>query len=236
MNPALAVTKLHLNLRRMTFVVPLSITALVALISVLISFLFWRGGSIPGSTEWIAGSRANPGLVYAFSGFMGWFGVSTVSTRFPFALSLGSTRKGFTFGTLLWQVVISLYVTAVFAVLMLIEVATGHWFSNFYIFDNYFLGAGNLGQLVLNVFLGMMVVLSVGGVFAASWVRFATRGPQLLSGGLAVVLLVALLVILPSVSSILAAFQLWWLGVAALVTIAISSLGTWAFLRTATVR
>lgn len=65
MNTTISTTKLHFNKRETTFLVPLYITATVAVISVLIAVLFWRGGSVPGTAEWIQSSQSNPGILYA---------------------------------------------------------------------------------------------------------------------------------------------------------------------------
>jgi hypothetical protein len=236
MSTLIPTTKLHLNKREVTFVVPLYITAVVAVVSVLISFLFWRSGSIPGTADWVSGSQANPGILYALAGFLVYLGVQSVATTFPFALTLGATRRGFAGGTVLWAVLVSAYLAAVFAVLMTIEVATGHWFSDLYVFDVYVLGAGDLGRLLPVVFLGALTMLTLGGVFGAAWLRFGARGPQLIGVSLGLVLVLALIVLIPSAADIFSAFQLWWLAVAALVVISLSSIGTWRLLRTAIVR
>lgn len=236
MSMTISTTKLHLNKREATFGVPLYITAVVAVISVLISFLFWRSGSVPGTPAWVQGSQSNPGIAYALAGFLGYLGVQSVATTFPFALTLGATRRGFVGGTFLWGVAASAYMTLVFAVLTMVEIATDHWFSGFYIFDIYVLGAGDLSVLIPIVFLGVLSVLTVGGVFGASWIRFGAKGPQFVGIGVAVVLALALILVLPAVGDLLAAFQLWWLAVAAACAIALSCVGTWLLLRSATVR
>jgi hypothetical protein len=228
--------KLHLNKRAETFATPLYIIGTVAVISVLISLLFLRSGSMPGTTDWIEGSRSNPGLAYGLAGFLVYFGVQATATTFPFALTLGATRRAFVSGTLLWTVVTSAYVALVLAVLCAIEIATGHWFSGFYVFDVYLLGGGDLAILLPIAFLGTMTLLVLGGVFGASWVRLGARGPQLVGIASAVVIVVALIILLPSLGAIFAAFELWWLAVAAGVIIVLSSLATWLFLRSAIVR
>lgn len=232
----IATTKLHLNKREVTFVVPLYITAMVAVISVLISLLFWRAGSLPGTAGWIQGSQSNPGILYALAGFLVYLGVQSVATTFPFALTLGTTRRGFTAGTLLWSVSVSAYLSLVFAALTMIEIATDHWFAGFYIFDIYVLGAGDLSLLLPIVFLGVLSMLMIGGVFGASWMRFGALGPQLIAVAVAVVLVVTLIVIMPAAAEIIAAFQLWWLAVAAGTVIIVSAIGTWLLLRSAIVR
>lgn len=236
MTALLATTKLHLNKREMTFLVPLYITGLVAVISVLIALLFLRLGGTPGSAEWIEGSQLNPGMAYSLPGFLGYLGVQSVATTFPFALTLGSTRRTFTGGTFLWAVITSAYLAIVIAALTMVEIATGHWFVNFYIFDVFVLGAGDLSLLLPIVFLGTLSILTIGGVFGASWVRFGGRGPQLIGVGLAIVIIVALIIVLPSGPAIMAAFELWWLAVLAIVLIALASTGTWLLLRSAIVR
>lgn len=130
----------------------------------------------------------------------------------------------------------SAYLALIFAALTLIELATDHWFVGFYVFDINVLGAGDLGRLLPIVFLGVLSLLSAGGVFGASWVRFGARGPQLVAVGVAVVLVVALIVIVPEAASIFAAFRLWWLAVLAVAVVAVSAVGTWLLLRSATVR
>jgi hypothetical protein len=236
MNSVISSVKLHLNKREATLLVPLYITGMVALVSILISLLFWRSGSIPGSTEWVSSSQLNPGMLYGLVGFLGYLGVQSVSTTFPFALTLGATRRAFAAGTVVWAIITSAYLAAVFSVLTLIELATNHWFVGFYIFDVNVLGAGNLGRLIPIVFLGTLAVLTLGGVFGAAWVRFGSFGPLALAVGIVIVVIVALIVVIPVMASILAAFQLWWLAVAAAVIVTLSAVGIWLFLRPAVVR
>ena len=58
-------------------------------------------------------------------------------------------------------------------------------------------------------------MLMIGGVFGAAWIRFGARGPQFVGIGIAIVLILALIVILPVAPDILAGFELWWLAIAA---------------------
>ena len=236
MSAVVSTVRLHLNQRVGTFAVPLYITGTVAAFSVLLSLLFWRSGSLPGTAGWIQGSQSNPGIAYGLVGFLVYFGVASVAATFPFALTLGATRRSFVAGTLLWYAITAAYITVVLAVLTAIELATDHWFAGFYIFDVYVLGAGDLLRLVPIVFLGVLTALTVGGVFAASWVRFAARGPQLIAAGVVVVIVAALIVVLPAVGTMVAAFQPWWLAAAAGVVILASSVGSWLLLRPAIVR
>lgn len=236
MNAVISATRLHLNQRRSTFLVPLWIAAIVGIISVIIALIFWRGGSQPGTADWIQSSQSNPGIIYALGSFLVYLGVASVATTYPFALTLGSTRRAFVVGTLLWQAIVAAYVAIVVLVLDLIEVATNHWFVGFYAFDIYVLGAGDPWRLLAIVFLGVFAFLAIGAVFAATWVRYGVRGPQLLAIGLVIALGLGIATIVPDFASIVAAFQLWWLAVTAGVIIALASLGTWLFLRSAIVR
>jgi hypothetical protein len=208
----------------------------VAVISVIIALVFWRSGSQPGSVGWIQGSQGNPGMGYALLGFLGYLGVSSVATTFPFALSLGATRRTFVAGTLLWGAITSAYVAGILAILTTIELATDHWFSGFYIFDINILGAGDIPRLLLIVFLGVFATLTAAGVFAAAWVRFGSKGPQLVA--VIIVLAVAFLavVLVPQASALVEAFQLWWLALVAVALIALSATGMWLLLRPAIVR
>jgi hypothetical protein len=236
MNAIASSVRLHLNQRRATFVTPLYIAGTVAVISVLITLVFWRAGSVPGSHAWVEGTQSNPGIVYALVGFLVYLGVASVGTTFPFALSLGATRRAFVAGTLIWDAITAAYIAVIFAVLNLIELATHHWFASFYIFDIYVLGGGDTLRLLIIVFLGVLTSLTIGGVFAAAWVRFGSRGPQFIAVGLVVVLIVAAIIVVPDIASIATAFELWWLAVLAIAVVVVSSIGTWSLLRSAIVR
>jgi hypothetical protein len=236
MSAIVSTVKLHLNRREATFVVPLSIAGTVAVISVLIALVFWRSGSQPGSSGWIQGSQSNPGIVYALAGFLGYLGVATVATTFPFALTLGATRRAFVAGTLIWDAITAAYIAIILGALNVLEIATNHWFAGFYIFDIYVLGGGDTLRLLLIVFLGVLTTLTIGGVFAASWVRFGAIGPQLIAGGTVLVIAVLAIILVPEAATIAESFQLWWLAIIAAAAITLSAIGTWLLLRPAIVR
>ena len=236
MSVIVSTLKLQLNQRAKTFIVPLSITGTVAIVSLLIAVIFWRSGSEPGSEGWIQSSQRNPGIVYALVGFLGYLGVATVATTFPFALTLGATRRAFVAGTFLWDAITATYVAVILAVLNAIEIATNHWFSGFYVFDTYVLGGGDTLRLLLIVFLGVLATLTIGGVFASAWLRYGALGPQLIAGGVILALAIAAIVLGPEAAAIAAAFHIWWLALAAIVAIVLSASGTWLLLRSTIVR
>ncbi|WAP50789.1 hypothetical protein OL239_12330 [Arthrobacter sp. ATA002] len=182
------------------------------------------------------GISSNPGIVYALLGFFGYLGVASVGTTFPFALALGATRRAFVAGTLIWNAMTAAYVALILAVLTAVETATNHWFAGFYIFDIYVLGGGDILRLLPIVFFGVLATLTIGGVFAAAWVRFGSLGPQLIAGGVVLALAVAAIVLVPQAAAIAAVFQLWWLTAAAVGAVGLSAAGTWLLLRPATVR
>ena len=151
MSATVSTVRLHLNQRATSFLVPLYITATVAVISILISLDLLARRQRAGQRGLDRGSQANPGIIYGLAGFLIYLGVASVSTTFPFALTLGATRRTFVAGTLLWNATMALYLAAVFAVLLALELATDHWFVGFYIFDIHALGAGDFGRLFATV-------------------------------------------------------------------------------------
>ncbi len=232
----LAVLRLHYAKRSMMFAVPVYILLGVLAFSAILSLIFWRAGSEIGSEGWITGSRSNQGMLWAFTGFMVYMGVQSVATTFPLGLSLGSTRRAFTLGTLLTHIALSAYLAAITAAVFLLETATSHWFVGFYITDVVVLGDGHLGRLITIQFLTVLTSLSAGAGFAAVWVRFGNRGTTLTGIGLGLLLAIALVILVPYAPQIVEAFQLWWLAVAALCVIALSALAEYVCLRRASVR
>ncbi|SIS14106.1 hypothetical protein [Microbacterium sp. RURRCA19A] len=226
------VLRLHFSQRALLLRTPPGIMLVVFALTVIIAIIFWRVGSVPGSDEWVQNSRSNAAIFWALPGFFGWLGVQTVSLTFPLALSLGSTRRAFVAGTVLTHVVLSLYVTAMLLVLLAIELATGHWFFDIYMTDVWILGAGNPLQLAVTAFLGTLFVLSVGGAFAASWVRFGALGPMTLAAVSVISLGIVAIFLIP----LAALFQPWWIALAAGVVIVLAVLAQYLFLRRASVR
>lgn len=229
---AVDVLRLHFSQRKMLLTTPPAIMGIVFVITAIIAVIFWRIGSDPASVEWATNSRNNAAVMWALPGFFGWLGVQTVSLTFPFALSLGSTRRSFVAGTVLTHITLSLYVTAMLLVLLGIELATNHWFFGIYMADVYILGSGNPLQLAATAFLGTFVVLSVGGVMAAAWVRLGALGPTALAAATVVALGLVVIALVPVFDQ----FQVWWLAVAAVLATTLSVAGQYLFLRTASVR
>jgi hypothetical protein len=229
----LDVLRLHYAKRQMMFGVPMYILVGVLVVSAIIALAIARSGVAAGDLQ---GTRNNGGIFWSMIGFMVYMGVQSVATTFPLALSLGSTRRAFTLGTLLSHAALAAYVTAATLVLFAIEKLTDQWFFGFYLVDVYILGGGDLGRLIAIQFLTILTALSVGAAFSAVWVRFGNRGTTLLGISLAIVLALGLLLVVPYAADIIPAFQLWWLAVAAVLVIAASAVAQYVCLRRAAVR
>lgn len=230
------VVALHYVRRGTMLATPPGVLLAVLVVTILIALVLQRFGLDSSDPGWADGARNNGGVVWGLVGFIGYLGVQSVATTFPFALALGATRRHFALGTLLSHLLQSCYVTAVATVLLLVEKATGHWFVDAYAFDSHILGGGRIEIFVPTVLLGTLTVLSVGGAFAAAWVRYGTRGPLIIAAAVVLVIVLALLALAPALGTIVANFELWWLAVLSTGLIVLAVLGEYGFLRSASVR
>lgn len=237
MNRAAAVVRLQLVRRTTWFVVPLAIMLVAGVATVIIQLAIQRAtGMTPSSPGYADSARNNPALAWSVSGYLVATGVASVSSVFPLASSLGTTRRGFAAGTLLTHALASAYLAVVAAVMLGLELLTGHWFVGIYVFDTAVLGAGDVAVLLLVTFLGSLSAFTVGAVFGGVWLRFGPRGP-LAVAVVAVLLLAGLLLLLaPSLADIAGAFRAWWLAVAGVALVLVAAGGTTLSLRGASVR
>lgn len=236
MNRVTKVARLQMNKLDVTFLVPLIIILVVMVISAIIVLAIQRAGSVPGTQEYVEGARMNMAMVWSLPGFLVYLGVQAVSTTFPFATTLGATRRSFVAGTALANLVQSAYVALVMLVLLGVELATSHWFFGMYVLDVYLLGAGNAVQLGLTAFLGTFLMLSIGGVFGAVWVRFGSKGPTILGLALGLILAVSILLLVPHFGAIFAGMTGGRLALIAVAVALVALLGTWASMRRTAVR
>ncbi|MBL3685557.1 hypothetical protein D3248_01080 [Leucobacter zeae] len=237
MNRVLKVTRLHLNKMSTFAITPLMILGIVMVVSVVIAIAIQRALTNPAdSAAYVEGARQNSAIIWSLPGFLIYYGVQAVATSYPFALALGTTRRDFILGTIVANIVQSAYVALLLLALLGIELATGHWFAGVYVLDTYAVGAGNPLTLVVTAFLGVMVCLTVGGVFGAVWVRFGAKGPTFVGLALALGFAVVLLIVAPQLGEIIAAITSTSLVIAALVIMAICLIGTWFAMRRASVR
>lgn len=236
MNRIANVARLQMNKREVTFLVPASIVAIVLVVTAIIAIALQRAGLDPNDPGYAEGARHNAGMVWSLPGFLVYYGVQAVSTTFPFAMALGATRRDYVVGTAFANVVTSLYIAAIMTLLLWIELATGHWFIDIYALDVYLLGSGNALVLAATVFLGSFAAMSIGGVFAAVWVRYGNKGPTVLGLGVGLLLAVFVLVMVPYAAQIFAGFTATSAVWIALAISLVSILGTWLAMRQTAVR
>lgn len=232
------VTQLHFLNRFTSLLVPILLLLGAGVITVLIHFVLVRSGiditgagMSPGE-----GAQFNSTVGWMLSGFLVYLGVASVSMSFPFALSLGSTRRSFVLGTLLCHVGLAAYLAALIVVLIVLEKATGHWFAGIRVFDIHLLGGGDLARAASIGFLGALTFLSVGAGFAASWLRYGNRGPIVVATAVVILLAGLGIVFAPQLRQVLAHFQLWWLVIFAASVIVVAALGQYAGLHGASIR
>ncbi|SJN08475.1 putative integral membrane protein [Leucobacter sp. 7(1)] len=237
MNRILKVTRLHLNRLTNFLGTPAVILGVVLLVSIIIALAIQRATGLPSdSAEYIDGARMNMGVVWSLPGFLIYYGVQAVATTYPFALALGTTRRNFIIGTMLSNALQAAYVAVMLVILLGLELATGHWFSNTYVLDTYAVGSGNPWILAASGFLGVLFCLTVGGLFGAIWVRFGAKGPAVLGLGLGLALALVLLALAPNLGEIIGGLTRGGLALGALVVILVSLVGTWFAMRRASVR
>lgn len=237
MNRILKVTRLHLNKLSTYASVPPIILAFVLVVTVIIQVAIQRGtGADPLSPEYIEGARWNQAILWSLPGFLVYYGVQAVSTTYPFALALGTTRRNFILGTMLANALQALYITVLMLVLLWLELATNHWFIGVYVLDVHLTGSGDPLILGVSSFLGVLFCLTIGGLFAAVWVRFGNKGPALMGIGLGLVLAVTLLILAPNLGEIFASLTGGGVALGVIVVILVSLVGTWFAMRRASVR
>jgi hypothetical protein len=236
-NRIAAVVRLQLVRRTTWFLVPLVIMLVAGVATVIIQLAIQRAtGMSPTSPGYADSARNNPALAWSVSGYLVATGVASVSSVFPLAASLGTTRRGFAAGTLLTHALVSAYLAVVAASMLGLELLTGHWFVGIYVFDSAVLGAGNVAVLLLVMFLGSLTAFTVGAVFGGVWLRFGPRGPLSVAVVAVLVLAGLLLVLAPSLVDIAGAFQVWWLAVGGVALVLVAAGGTTLSLRGASVR
>lgn len=236
MNRIVNVARLQMNKRDVTFLVPAAIVLIVLVVSAIIAIALQRAGLDPSDPSYAEGARHNLGMVWSLPGFLVYYGVQAVATTFPFAMALGATRRDYVVGTAVANVATSAYITAIMTLLLWVELATGHWFANIYVLDNYAFGSGNALVLAATVFLGTFACTSIGGVFAAVWVRYGNKGPTIMGLAMGLLIAVLLLVFVPYAQQIFEAFSRSLLAWAGLGLSAVSILGTWLAMRRTAVR
>ncbi|GAA2189157.1 hypothetical protein GCM10009786_21220 [Leucobacter alluvii] len=236
MNRIINVTRLHMNKIGSFVTVPIVILALVMVISIVIALAIQRATGGAGGAEYVDGARQNGGVVWSLPGFLVYYGVQAVATTYPFALTLGTTRRNFILGTMLSNVLQAAYIALLLVLLLGIELATDHWFMSVYVLDVYLLGAGDPWVLAVTGFLGVLFCLTIGGFFGAIWVRFGAKGPAIVGSAIGLVLAILLLVFAPQLPEIVMGITRADIALGAIVTIVLALVVTWFAMRRAAVR
>lgn len=210
---------------RQTFVgIPLLILGSAFVLSLFVLFL------VPYTGLKYAGGAAGAPMWY-----FGVAGGQALTLTFPFALSLGVTRREFHLGTFLTAAATALGLAAIYCLIAVIERATNGWGMNGY-FSLPFLGADRLGTSFLTYFTATMLLFAIGYLGAAVFKRW---GATVLVSS--IIALVAVLVVASTLSSragTLSGILAWFagLGIAgnaglALLLVALLWLASYALVR-----
>lgn len=214
--------------------IPLAILGAVVVVASIVSRVVTvtvsQGGSAPVEAD------GNGAVIWSLLGFVVAIGVQAVSTVFPLALALGSTRRTFTAGVLATAVLEAALLSVAALVLLGLEVLTGGWFVGARVLGDASLGGGDVLALVEVMFLSTLSAIAIGAVFGATWVRFGALGLTVLGLALSAAFVLALLLLAPAFAAIGQAFEAWWLAIAAVAAVGASIAGVFLLLRRAAVR
>jgi hypothetical protein len=210
--------------------VPLYILGAVVLVTVAVTVIILRAGGDVRHADF------NASVLYSVLGYTVAIGVQNVSRSFPLALALGSTRRTFTLGNLVTSALQAALVAVAAVVLLGLETLTHGWFVGARALSSVLLGDGNPLVLAGVMALAILTALHIGGLYGATWVRFGTRGPVVLTVGIVAVVLLLLVALISTGAAVLAAFEPWWIPAAATVVVALAVVGQYLFLRRASVR
>ena len=115
--------------------------------------------------------------------------IQSVSRMFPLALGLSATRRQFTTGTAAFLIIMATALGAVYALLTEIEIATGGWGIDLPMFRSAGLSDFTGPERIFVVAASALLLMSIGTVFAAIYLRWKTLGVVLYSFAFAIVLI-----------------------------------------------
>ena len=236
MNRVGSVVRMHLSRLFNSVAMPVILSVGVVAAMVLVVFAVNAAGVDTRSEAFADGMSTNGGITFTLLGFLIALGVQSATPCFAFATSLGVTRRHYVAGTAVYFVIQSLLVTALLSVLLVLEKVTDHWFIGVRALDVVILGSGDWGRFLVIVSLGVLMCLSLGALFGASWLRFGTRGPLIIAAVVVLVLAVGMFIAIPRFAEIMAALTFAVVPVAFLAVTALALLGAAAFLNRASVR
>lgn len=173
----LRVVRLHYSdLTGMLVTTPVTL-ALLALFSVAV-YLVLKTYVVPPDTDLAWFFRGNMGVLWMLPGFLASVGAFSYVRTMPYAVGmLGCTRGEYWRGTLVWAVLQAAYCAAVVVVFLMLEKATGTWFTHgARVFDVTTLGDGHAGKATLVAFSVGLAALLLGGCIAIAWLRWKQWG------------------------------------------------------------
>lgn len=234
MNPILRIARLHFADRMQMIWVPVIMLASVAALCVIIMVVLQA--FTPGTPEQISeGFRYNQAALWSWPGFIVTIGVYAYARTMPFAIGMmGSTRRHYWAGTALWILVQSAYLAALVGFFLVLEQATGHWFTGARMFDVYALGDGHLGLTLLLSFAIAAACLSTGAGLAAVYLRWGQYGVMAGIAAILVIILGALALVLASELDVATFFTTNLIEKASALLLVIAALATgvsWAVMR-----
>jgi hypothetical protein len=141
-----------------------------------------------GATE-SATSGSYIGSVQAVFWYLLAMAVQSVSRMFPLALGLSATRRQFTLGTGAFFLAVAVAMGLVYSVLGVIETATGGWGIGLPMFTGFGLDAYPWYALIVVYGAAALLLMTLGSVFAAVYLRWKNLGVVLFSFALALLLI-----------------------------------------------
>jgi hypothetical protein len=234
MNPVLRVARLHVVDRMQMLWSPAIILASVTALCVVIFLVLMALTPVTGE-QLSEGFRYNQAALWSWPGFIVTIGVYAYARTMPFAIGMmGSTRRHYWAGTALWTLVQSVYLSALMGAFLLLEKATGHWFTGARMFDVYVLGDGDLGVTLLLGFSISLSCLSAGACLAAVYLRWGQYGVMAGIAGILLVIIGALALVLASGLDPVAFFNtgiVWKVAVLLVLIAAVANAVSWAVVR-----
>jgi hypothetical protein len=191
----LAVTRLHFVNKVAILYTPLMVLATIFALNYAIWWLVIYAGHLQ-----IANSRTTTHLGY--TGAVSYIfvyalviAVQAISRTFPFSLGFGVTRRDFYLGSVLAFVILSIMLSVVLTIMSVIEIATGGWGVQGYMFAPVYFTNNSWFVRFLMYFLVFLFCLFVGAGAASMYVRWRAIGltsfflilAVLLVGGLAII-------------------------------------------------
>ena len=234
MNPVLRIARLHVVDRMQMLWSPAIILAAVTALCVVI-FLVLVAFTPVTAEQLSEGFRYNQAALWSWPGFIVTIGVYAYARTMPFAIGMmGSARRHYWAGTALWILVQSVYLSALMGVFLLLEKATGHWFTGARMFDVYVLGDGDLGVTLLLGFSISLSCLSAGACLAAVYLRWGQYGVMAGIVGILLVIIGALALVLASGIHLVAFFNtgiVWKIAVLLMLIAVVAQAVSWAVVR-----